>query len=31
VFASLLVWNVLTWFDGRRILGIDSSLAPVAG
>jgi len=28
VFTSLLVWNVLTWIDGRRILGIDSSLMP---
>jgi O-antigen/teichoic acid export membrane protein len=26
VFGSLLVWNLLTWIDGKRILGIDSSL-----
>jgi O-antigen/teichoic acid export membrane protein len=31
LFASLLLWNVLTWVDGRRILGIDSSLVPVSG
>ena len=30
VFMSLLIWNVLTWIDGRRILRIDSSLMPVA-
>jgi O-antigen/teichoic acid export membrane protein len=28
VFGSLIIWNVLTWADGRRMLGIDSSLVP---
>ena len=30
VFTSLLVWNLVTWIDGRRILGIDSSIMPAS-
>jgi hypothetical protein len=27
--ASMTTWNVLTWWDARRLVGIDTSLAPV--
>ena len=26
--GSMLVWNLLTWNDARRLLGIDTSLLP---
>lgn len=27
---SLMAWNIQTWFDGRRILGIETSILPIA-
>lgn len=25
---SMLTWNIITWLDGRRLLGLDSSIMP---
>jgi len=29
--VSLLSWNILTWIDGRRILGVETSVFPFRG
>ena len=26
--GSLVVWNILTWLDARRLVGIETSIAP---
>jgi O-antigen/teichoic acid export membrane protein len=30
VAAALILWNVLTWADGRRLLGLETSVLPLA-